>query len=114
MIPSSLTIWMMIRTAGMKTKDAIGCSDAPTKKAVYLNEPMLLVDPSRFADHRYRCHHSHGETSMAHSLYHNGWNQAVDQSRLADRLYRQPTASFAWGEYYQGVSHYLRRYEVVC
>jgi hypothetical protein len=45
---------------GMKTKDTIHTSHyALTKKAVYLNELMPAVDPSRsFANRQYRHHHS--------------------------------------------------------
>jgi hypothetical protein len=75
-------------TDGMKAKDAIGCSDAPTKKAVYLNEPMLVIDPSHLADRLYRHRHSHGEMTAHLLLYHNKRMKAVDPSRLADRSYR--------------------------
>jgi hypothetical protein len=72
---------------GRTTKDTIHHCDAPTKKAVYLNERMLVLDQSRLADRLYRQRHSHGETT-AHPLYPNGTMPAVDPSRLADRQYR--------------------------
>jgi hypothetical protein len=49
--------------------------------------PMLVVDPSRFADRRYRQHHSHGETTDC-LLSLNEPKLVIDPSRLADRLFR--------------------------
>jgi hypothetical protein len=72
---------------GRTTKDTIHCSDAPTKKAGYLNERMLVLDQSRLADRLYRQRHSHGETT-AQRLYPNEMMPAVDPSRFADRQYR--------------------------
>jgi hypothetical protein len=54
---------------------------------LYLSQPMLVVDPSRFADLLYRHHHSHGETT-ARPLYPYKPMPAVDPSRFADRQYR--------------------------
>jgi len=80
---------------GRTTKDTIHHCDAPTKKAVYLNEQMLVLDQSRLADRLYRQRHSHGETG-ANTLYPNGMMPAAeledaDAIKLKGRPHRLKT-----------------------
>jgi hypothetical protein len=56
---------LVANVGSMKTEeDTIHCHDAPIKKAIYPNKPMLVVDPSHPADCLYwDCHHLNGEST---------------------------------------------------